>query len=456
MRNLSLAVVVSLVTGCSPSMPLDPDAGPHDAGVTPLDSGVPDAGEQTLDSGLPPEDAGTDAGSDVDAGVDAGIDAGLPSGPPVTQGPPNVPEFSPAFPGQTRAPAIVSQTMIQVTEITSGLRNPWGLAFLPDQRMLVTEKPTGNMFIITPAGAKSPAITGLPAVDGRGQGGLLDVEVGPDYATTQLIYWTYAEPRTGGNGLAVARGRLIDVAQPRVENVQVLFRMMPTLESTLHFGGRLLFAADGKLFVTMGERSILAGRVQAQDMTSHFGKIIRINADGTVPTDNPFVNTPGAQPEIWSYGHRNVQAAAFDDQQRLWIGEMGPRGGDELNLIAGGANYGWPTIGYGEEYSGAAIHQSPVAAGMEQPVYYWDPVIAPSGMTVYTGMLFPEWRNNVFLGGLAGQSLVRLRLHNDRVVGEEWLLRGANRVREVVQGPEGALYLLTDATNGKLLKITPQ
>ncbi|MFY2557350.1 PQQ-dependent sugar dehydrogenase [Corallococcus terminator] len=448
MRILSMPLIVAaLLVGCSD----DPDPTP-----TPPDSGVPqqDAGVPPEDAGVPPEDAGVPP---EDAGVppeDAGV---LPSGPPVPQGPPNVPEFSPAFPGQTRAPAIQSQTAIQVTEIASGFRNPWAIAFLPDQRMLVTEKTTGSLYIVTPQGAKSPAVTGLPAVDARGQGGLLDVEVGPDYAQSQLIYWTYAEPRQGGNGLAVARAKLVDGAQPRVDNVQVIFRMMPTLESTLHSGGRLVFTPDGKLFVTLGERSILAGRVQARDVKSHFGKVVRINPDGSVPQDNPFVNTQDAKPEIWSVGHRNILSAALDGQNRLWTVEMGPKGGDELNRPEAGKDYGWPTIGYGEEYSGAPIHDSPQGPGMEQPVYYWDPVIAPSGMAIYTGTLFPEWRNDIFVGGLVSQALVRLMVRNDRVVGEEHLLKNrAERIREVVQGPDGALYLLTDATNGKLLKVTPR
>ncbi|WNG44024.1 PQQ-dependent sugar dehydrogenase [Archangium minus] len=380
----------------------------------------------------------------------------LPSGPPVEQGPPNVPEFQPAFPGQTRAPAIQTKTALQVTEIASGFRNPWAIAFLPDSRMLVTEK-LGSLYIVTPQGTKSPPVAGLPAVDARGQGGLLDVEIGPDYAQSQLIYWTYYEPREGGNGLAVARARLVDGEQPRVENVQVIFRMLPTLDSTLHAGGRLVFTPDGKLFVTLGERSILEGRVQAQDLKSHFGKVVRINPDGSVPQDNPFFNTAGARPEIWSLGHRNILSAALDSQNRLWTVEMGPRGGDELNRPEAGKDYGWPTIGYGEEYSGAPIHQSTQAPGMEQPVYYWDPVISPSGMTIYSGDLFPEWRNNVFIGGLSSQALVRLMVRNDRVVGEERLLTDRKaRIREVVQGPDGALYLLTDATNGQLLKVTPR
>lgn len=366
-------------------------------------------------------------------------------------------EFTPAFPGQTRAPEIQTRTPLKVTEIASGFDKPWAIAFLPDRRMLVTEKPTGRLYIVTSAGKKSPPVTGLPRVDGRDQGGLLDVEVGPDYAESRLIYWTYYEPREGGNGLAVARARLVDGAKPRIENLQIIFRMQPTLESTLHAGGRLVFAPDGTLFVTLGERSILAGRVQARDLGSHFGKIVRIRPDGSVPEDNPFTRREGARPEIWSSGHRNVISAALDGRGRLWVAEMGPRGGDELNRPEAGKDYGWPTIGYGKEYTGERIHDSAQGPGMEQPVYYWDPVISPSGMIIYSGALFPEWGGNFFMGGLSSEALVRLVVEGDRVVGEERLLTDLDaRIREVVQGPEGALYLLTDSPNGKLLKLTPR
>jgi aldose sugar dehydrogenase len=380
-----------------------------------------------------------------------------PRGAPVETAPPNVPEFKPAFPGQTRAPGVETRTPLAVTVVASGFDHPWAIAFLPDRRMLVTEKPTGRLYIVTPDGAKSAPVTGLPPVDGRGQGGLLDVELGPDYAESGLVYWTYYEPRDGGNGLAVARARLVDGARPRVEGLQIIFRMQPTLESTAHAGGRLVFAPDGTLFVTLGERSIRAGRVQAQDLGSHFGKIVRINPDGSVPGDNPFAGRKGARPEIWSSGHRNVISAALDGQNRLWVAEMGPRGGDELNLVERGKDYGWPTIGYGEEYSGARIHEATQAPGMEQPVYYWDPVISPSGMIVYSGALFPEWRGNFFVGGLSSEALVRLVVEGDRVVGEERLLTDLGaRIREVVQGPDGALYLLTDADDGRLLRIAPR
>jgi glucose/arabinose dehydrogenase len=233
--------------------------------------------------------------------------------------------------------------------------------------------------------------------------------------------------------------------------------MEPTFDSTMHAGGRLVFAPDGTLFVTLGERSALEGRVQAQDLGSHLGKVVRIHPDGSVPKDNPFVGRQGARPEIWSSGHRNILSADLDAKDRLWIVEMGPRGGDELNLVEKGKDYGWPTIGYGEEYSGAWIHRTTQAPGMEQPVYYWDPVISPSGLTIYSGELFPEWRGNFFIGGLSSEALVRLVVDGDRVVGEERLLTDLGaRIREVVQGPDGALYLLTDARNGKLLKVTPR
>ncbi|MFO0585038.1 MAG: PQQ-dependent sugar dehydrogenase [Anaeromyxobacter sp.] len=376
-------------------------------------------------------------------------------GTPVDAGPPNVPSNVPAFPEQTRAPEVRSTTPLEVTVVAKGFKKPWAIAFLPDGRMLVTEKPTGRLFVVGKTGKRSPAVEGLPKVDGRGQGGLLDVELAPDYAKSKRIYWSYYEPRQGGNGLAVARATLVLGAQPKVKDLEIVFRMQPTLDSTAHAGGRLVWAPDGKLFVTLGERAIMEGRRQAQDLSSDLGKIVRIRPDGSAPDDNPFVGTPGARPEIWSKGHRNILSAALDAKGRLWEVEHGPRGGDELNLVEKGKDYGWPTIGYGEEYSGQPIHAATRAEGMEQPVYYWDPVIAPSGMVIYSGKLFPEWKGNVFIGGLASECLVRLVLEDDKVVGEERLLRRKyGRIREVVQGPEGALYLLTDEADGKVLRLT--
>ena len=375
---------------------------------------------------------------------------------PVSTGPPNIPSNRPAFPEQTRADEARTRTPFQVTEIVSGLRLPWAVAFLPDGRYLVTEKHLGHLVIVTPGGAKSKPIAGLPRVDGRGQGGLLDVELSPDFRTSRMIYWSYYEPRRGGNGLAVARGTL-DLATLRVTEVQVIFRMQPTLESTMHAGGRIVFAPDHTLFVTLGERSILPGRRQAQNLASDLGKIIRIRPDGSIPPDNPFVHRNGARPEIWTSGHRNVLGAALDDQGRLWVVEMGPRGGDELNLIQRGKDYGWPSIGYGEEYSGQPIHKTTQAPGMEQPAYYWDPVIAPSSLTIYSGKRFPEWGGNLLIGGLASEALIRLVIRGDRVVGEERLLTDRHeRIRDVAEDSEGTIYLLTDDENGRLLKLTPR
>jgi glucose/arabinose dehydrogenase len=387
----------------------------------------------------------------------APAEAPPPAQPPLETSPPNVPELKPAFEQQTRAPGVRTKTALAVQEVATGFDKPWAIAFLPDGRMLVTEKPTGKLYVVTPQGQKSAPVAGLPRVDGRDQGGLLDVELDPSYAQNGVIYWTYYEPRKGGNGLAVARAKLVDGPKPKVTELSVIFRMLPTFDSTKHAGGRLVFAPDGTLFVTLGERSELEGRKQARDLGSHFGKIVRIRTDGSVPDDNPFVGQEGARPEIWTRGHRNILSAALDAQKRLWIVEMGPRGGDELNLIERGKDYGWPTIGYGEEYSGSSIHEASQAPGLEQPVYYWDPVISPSGLTIYSGDLFPEWKGNLFIGGLSSEALVRLVLEGDRVVGEERLLMDRKqRIREVVQGPDGALYLLTDDEDGALLKVTPR
>jgi len=377
-------------------------------------------------------------------------------GQPVETAPPNVPEFKPAFAQQTRAPAVHTRTPFEVVELASGFSNPWGIAFLPDGRVFVTEKTDGRLLVVSLDRPQRLGVQGVPRVAGADQGGLMDVALGPDYATTQLVYLSYYEPREGGNGLAVMRARFVDGTSPRLEQPRVIFRMQPTLDSTKHAGGRLLFAPDGNLFITLGERSILQGRVQARNLESDLGKIVRIQPDGTIPKDNPFGSRKGARPEIWTSGHRNVLGAALDAQGRLWVAEMGPRGGDELNLIEAGKDYGWPTIGYGEEYSGERIHQGTQAPGLQQPVYYWDPVISPGALTIYSGRLFPEWQGSFFVAGLSSQALVRLVLHADRVVGEERLLTSrGERIRSVVQGPDGALYLLTDGANGKLLKLVP-
>ena len=375
--------------------------------------------------------------------------------------PPNGRGQTPAFPGQTRAPEQKLNVGFNVVTVSDGLVNPWGLAFLPDGRMLVTERP-GRLRVVGADGKQlSEPVTGLPPVDARGQGGLLDVVLDPAFQKNQLIYWSYAEPGQNVNNTAVARGRLVDGPAPKVDSVQVIFHQAPSLNSPLHFGGRLVFNRDGTLFVTLGDRSITEGRMQSQRFDGLLGKIVRLNSDGSVPKDNPFVGKDGVRPEIWSYGHRNVQAATLHPTTgELWEVEHGTRGGDELNVVRKGKDYGWPTIAYGIEYQGGTITGGiQQKEGMEQPRYYWDPVIAPSGMVFYTGKLFPAWRDSLFIGGMGSLNLVRLTLKEEQVVGEERLLQDLQprreRIRDVRQGPEGALYLLTDSPNGRILKLVP-
>ena len=376
----------------------------------------------------------------------------------VEQGPPNAPWQRPAFPGQTRVLEHPSGVAFEVTTVAEGLDYPWGLAFLPDGRMLVTER-AGRLRLVGVNGRLSDPISGLPLIDVTGQGGLLDVALDPSFITNHYIYWSYSEPQRGGaNNTAVARGQLVDGFMPHVDHVQVIFHQTPALDSSLHFGGRLVFARDGTLFVTLGERSLTPGRMQAQRLDGTLGKIVRINADGSIPADNPLAGRNGVRREIWSIGHRNVQAATLHPETgELWEVEHGTRGGDEINIARAGLDYGWPTIAYGIEYAGDPITGGITAKdGMEQPLYYWDPVIAPSGMTFYTGDLFPEWKGSLFIGGLASQALVRLDIDGERAIGEERLLTNlGHRIRDVVQGPEGALYLLTDESRGEILKLVP-
>ena len=366
---------------------------------------------------------------------------------------PNAITQKPAFEGQTRAPFRTASVAFETRVIAKGLEHPWSVALLPDDRFLITEKP-GRLRIAMRDGTLSAPIAGVPTVDARDQGGLLDVILDPEFATNQVIFLSYSEPRDGGNGTAVARARL---AGDHLEDVRVIWRMTPTLDSTKHFGSRLVIAPDGKLFITTGERSILEGRHQAQKLDSAFGKLIRIERDGSVPKDNPFVGQAGALPEIWTYGHRNIQSAALHPGTgQLWLIEHGARGGDELNLIERGKDYGWPTIAYGIEYKGDAIGEGMTAkSGLEQPRYYWDPVIAPSGMAFHTGDAFPAWKDSVFVGALAGKHLARLTLDGTRVVGEERLLADRARVRDVRVGPDGTVYVLTDEDNGELLQLVP-
>jgi aldose sugar dehydrogenase len=377
--------------------------------------------------------------------------------------PPNAPKQVAAFPGQTRAPQRKLDVAFAVVPVVDGLRNPWGMAFLPGGKMLVTER-VGYLRLVAADGSLTPQVVGgLPAVDNRGQGGLLDVALDPNFATNGLIYWSYAEPRENGtNNTAVARGKFVEGPPARVENAQVIYHQGPSLTSTAHYGSRLVFGRDGTLFITHGERSITEGRMQAQRLDGMLGKIARINPDGSIPQDNPFVGKTGARPEIFSIGHRNIQAAALHpDTGELWEVEHGTRGGDEINIVRKGQDYGWPTIAYGIEYRGDPITGNITAhAGMEQPIYYWDPVIGPSGMAFYTGEMFPAWKGSLFIGGHQTNDLVRLSFAGAKVTGEERLLTDLPkraRVRDVRQGPDGALYLLIDeAISGQLLKLVPQ
>ncbi|HEX8266844.1 MAG TPA: PQQ-dependent sugar dehydrogenase [Pyrinomonadaceae bacterium] len=385
----------------------------------------------------------------------------------------NAPEQKPAFPGQTRACAVKSDADFDVTVLAKGLESPWAVEPLPNGDFLITEKagrlriisakgeigqPIGGLLPIGSGGVSAASGQGgLPPITARGQGGLLDVALSPNFAKDNTVFWSFSEQREGGSGTSVARGRLT-ADRRNLEDVRVIFRAMPTYNNGLHFGSRLAFGPDGMLYITLGDRfDKTTTRPQAQQLNSHLGKIIRINPDGSVPADNPFAKQSGAMPEIWTLGHRNIQSASFDDQGRLWTVEHGAKGGDELNLIEKGKNYGWAVITYGEEYSGEPISNATAREGFEQPVYYWDPVIAPSGAQYYTGSAFPAWRGSLFIGGLASQRLVRLVLKGNRVVGEEHLLTDREqRIRDVRQGPDGALYVVTDESNGELWKITPR
>lgn len=350
---------------------------------------------------------------------------------------------------QKRYPSSAGELTIET--VATGLENPWGLAFLPDGRMLVTERP-GRLRLVETDGKLSRPINGVPSVVARGQGGLLGIALDPGFAQNRLVYLSFSEPRPGGNGTSVARGRLNEQGTA-LTAVAVIFRQMPAINSNLHFGSRLVFDRTGALFVTVGDR--YSQRDQAQNPANHLGKVIRIRPDGATPTDNP--KKEGWAPEIWSIGHRNVQGAALHPQTgQLWTAEHAARGGDEVNTPKAGLNYGWPVITYGVDYSGAKIGEGTAKPGMEQPLFYWDPSIAPSGAAFYTGPVWPAWKNSLFVGALAGQMLVRLSTEGEKVTGEERLLTDiGERIRDVVQGPEGFLYLLGDDANGKVLRVRP-
>lgn len=346
-----------------------------------------------------------------------------------------------------------SAGQLDVQTVASGLANPWALAFLPDGRMLVTER-AGRMRLVTPEGQLSPPLKGVPEVWASGQGGLLDVITDSGFAQSKTIFFCYAERSGSGGRTALARAKLND-GSGRLDELKVIFRQEGPLSSGNHYGCRIAQAADGNLFVTLGDH--YSARDEAQNLGNHIGKLIRIAPDGSAPSDNPFVGRDGAKPEIWSYGHRNEQGLAIDPATGdLWESEHGPRGGDEINVIGKGKNYGWPVIGYGIDYSGAKIHDSTAKDGLEQPLKYWVPSIAPSGLAFYTGKLFPKWNGSLFTGALAGKMLVRLSLNGNTVTSEERLLPNLNeRIRDVRQGPDGALWLLTDSSAGRILRVSP-
>ncbi|WP_128548267.1 PQQ-dependent sugar dehydrogenase [Larkinella soli] len=360
--------------------------------------------------------------------------------------------YKPAFSGQTRVRSVKSSTPYEGKVLTSDLNSPWGITTLPDGRFLITQK-EGTLKIVSADGKVSGNITGLPTVNANGQGGLLGVRVDPAFAQNRMVYWVFSEPLAEGNLTAVAKGKL-SADEKKIEGATVIYRAAPAYKGTLHYGGRILFDRNNNLIISTGERSDLVTRPKAQDLNAALGKVVRITTDGKPVAGNPFEGKSGARPELYSYGHRNVQGLAIHPVTGdLWENEFGPRGGDELNRIEAGKNYGWPTITYGIEYAGPKVGEGiQQKEGFEQPVYYWDPSISPSGMTFYTGNQIPEWKNNLFVGALSGMHVIRLVIENNRVVGEERLLAGENqRFRDITQGTDGALYAVTD--QGRLYRI---
>ena len=364
---------------------------------------------------------------------------------------PNARGQSPAFVGQTRIAEQKLGVVFTVETAAQGLEHPWGLAFLPDGRMLVTERP-GRLRYVARDGTLSAPITGVPEVVDQGQAGLLDIALDPTFAANRRIYFSYVEPRPGGASVAIARAELDG---EKLANLTVIFRAEPVSRPGTNYGSRLVFAPDGTLFASMGDRI----KARAQDLSADNGKIIRITTDGAPAPGNPFIGSSGARPDIWSIGHRNPQGMAINPKTgELWNIEHGARGGDEINIPRAGKNYGWPVITYGIDYTGLPIGRGITAkAGMEQPLYYWDPVIAPSGLMFYTGEQFPAWKGSLFIGGMGAQALVRVSLDGERITGEEHLLKDlAERIREVQQGPDGLVYLLTDSAEGRILKLVPR
>jgi glucose/arabinose dehydrogenase len=361
----------------------------------------------------------------------------------------------PAFNGQTRIGGVKTKSKVKIIAVAGGLHSPWGLDFMPDHRMIVSERP-GNIRIVSRKGVPGPAIQNVPPVRVMGDGGMYDLKLDPDFAKSRLVFWTFVEPVTGGGVTSVARGKL-SRDETKFEEVKIIYRARPPYEGPNHNGSRMLFDKKGNLFVTFGERFDDEIRKKAQDLSSSLGKIIRINKDGKAAKGNPFETTPNALPEIWTLGHRNPQGLAFNPKTGdLWESDHGPNAGDEINIIKAGSNYGWPLISYGIEYSGAPVNGGlTVMKGMQQPMYYWDPAIAPSGITFYTGNLIPEWKGNLFVAALRGSHIARLVVNDNKIVGEERLFSNLKkRFRYITQGPDGALYAIIDDTDGKIFRIS--
>ena len=360
--------------------------------------------------------------------------------------------YKPAFPGQTRFGGLQTKTVYQFKVISSSLKDPWGIAALPNGKLLITEQ-GGTMRTATPDGILGSSISNIPAVNSSGQGGLLGLCIDPNFSINRMVYWAYTENVTGGSITSVAKGRLSE-NETTMESVTVIYRSNTPFNGNLHFGARIVMDKTGHLLVSIGERSSTNMRVLAQSVSSSLGKVIRITTDGVAAADNTKFSGVGALPELYTMGHRNPQGLAIHPATgEIWLGEFGPKAGDEINLLKPGKNYGWPVITYGLEYSGAKVGDGiQQKENMEQPVYYWDPAISPSGMTFYVGTKVPEWQNNLFVCALGSTHIARLHITNNVVMGEERLLVAENqRFRDIVQGVDGALYAVTDA--GRLYQI---
>jgi glucose/arabinose dehydrogenase len=427
---LATALAALFSTGCNGAGSTDASSG-ADAASTP-------AAETAADAQPTAETAAAETGSE--------------RAPEETRAP-NAEWQTPAFEGQTRAPRPQRSAAWSLETVAEGLEHPWAIQLLPDGAMLVTERP-GNLRVVGADGSIGQPIAGVPEVHAVAQGGLLDVALAPDFEQSRRIFLTYAEPTDDASRTAAATA-LLSEDRSELTDVEVIFRQQPEFQSRGHYGARIVFDTDGTLYVTMGDR-MDRSRELAQDASNTIGTVARINADGSIPDDNPFVDDPDKADAIWSWGHRNIQAADLHPETgELWTIEHGPAGGDELNNPEAGKNYGWPAVTYGENYNGTKVTEGITQReDTEQPVYYWDPVIAPSGMVFYTGDAFPAWQGDLFIGGLASAKVVRLVFDGERVAAEEWLSVG-ERVRDVVQGDDGNLYLVTDHDDGKIMRIVP-